>query len=648
MKNFNRYFQFDLTKLKTPRWQAVFELLLLAGWSVWICRTYFDDFRAAIWPMGREFGVQIYAHHFWNNLQTCGACALWNGAINGGVPALADPFGSAFHPLVMLTTLLFGVVNGVKIATIVALWLAGVAQWWLAQTIGTGGLARLWSAALVMVGGHLLGRIELGAFGLLLSMASTSLVLAGAFWLAHKKTNRAAVQLALLVALALISGHGYLQLGLVALIPAFLFLLVEENWKINPVWRKFVLAGGLGLLLAGFMWVPVLHFLPRLEKFTDPAFESAQPLAYIPLNLVIQDWDFMNMAALGKFPYPYLYNLFIGWWPVLLALVSIYFLQKHNRRILRTLLAGIPLVFFAASATPYLWLVEYFPFLAGVRHVPLIAGLAVPLILGLAAFSLDRILWLNWPEMILAARPGVSGPSISLRWLLLAPLLAAIVGVYRFNSTFVSTIFAENTYAAVTHLETETLQWVEVPFGDHWWVEPALAAGYKLTNVVMPWWWEARPNPLPRRMARTVENGVGQQLEATLGEFPVFYNPNQEYAAIWAGDHQIPCQAYGRGGMLVVDCRAETAGTLVVQENMWSGWQAWVDGVRQPLTGSNWLEVAAPPGAHTYQFRYRPWDVPVGLAVSLLGVWIAVWVWRANPKKESSVPHSPPNQNDPI
>ena len=165
---------------------------------------------------------------------------------------------------------------------------------------------------LVVVGGHLIGRLELGAFGLVLSMASISLVLASAFWLAKSGDRRAAVILGITSALALLAGHGYLQLGTIALAPAFLFLLLDKNWKFQPVWREFLLAGILAVLLAGFFLIPVLHFAPNIEKFTDPAFESAQPLEYIPLNLVIRDWDFYNNTTLGKFPFPYLYNLFIG------------------------------------------------------------------------------------------------------------------------------------------------------------------------------------------------------------------------------------------------------------------------------------------------------------------------------------------------
>lgn len=607
------------------------EPLLLALWALWIGRGYLQDFDKTVWPMGREFGVQAYSHYFWRNLLQCGACALWNGTINGGAPALADPFGSAFHPVVVLTTLLFGVVNGVKVTIVFAIWLAGVAQWWIARLFEAGRLARLWSALLVMVGGHLLGRLELGAFGLTLAMASISLALAAAMWLGQRGGRRAAAVLGVCLALVLLAGHGYLQLGLLALIPAFGLLLLDDSWQVRPVWRDYLLAGAVALLLVGFFLVPLLHFLPNLDKFTDPEFKAAQPLAYIPLNLVIRDWEYYHNETLAKFPYPYLYNLYIGWWPVLLFILSLYFLPRAGKRLLLLTLIGVPLLFFFSSAIPYRWLVDWLPLLAGVRHVPLIAGMAVPLILGAAAFTLDRLWRLNWPEVRMDFhRPGAV-VKLSLRWLLLVPVILSLRSAYDFNTIFTDTDYVEDVYADIQQIQLAFLQWVEPPFGKHWWVEPALDARIKLTNVVMPWWWKGREKPPPYLMARLDNNEVGVRLSYNLGEFPVFEDASQPYAFIVTEVGQLPCVAQGWGGDLRVACSVKSEGTLVVREYMWSGWKAWRDGQRVELTGRLWLEVDAPAGAHIYWFRYRPWDVYVGLMVSLIGVVVLAWLWRSDP-----------------
>lgn len=52
-----------------------------------------------------------------------------------------------------------------------------------------------------------------------------------------------------------------------------------------------------------------------------------------------------------------------------------------------------------------------------------------------------------------------------------------------------------------------------------------------------------------------------------------------------------------------------------------------MDGEPVSLVGEQWLEVEAPAGEHIYEFRYLPWDVPLGLALSFLGIILCVWLW---------------------
>jgi hypothetical protein len=40
-----------------------------------------------------------------------------------------------------------------------------------------------------------------------------------------------------------------------------------------------------------------------------------------------------------------------------------------------------------------------------------------------------------------------------------------------------------------------------------------------------------------------------------------------------------------------------------------------------------WLSAEAPAGAHRFAFRYRPWDAPLGLALSAIGCLAALWLW---------------------
>jgi uncharacterized membrane protein YfhO len=96
-----------------------------------------------------------------------------------------------------------------------------------------------------------------------------------------------------------------------------------------------------------------------------------------------------------------------------------------------------------------------------------------------------------------------------------------------------------------------------------------------------------------------------------------------------------------------VVCSVSEGGDLIVRENMWSGWKAWMDGERIQLIGKNWLQVKAPAGEHTYQFRYQPRDVSFGVFLSLIGLLLSIYFWRNTPKNESPAEGNSPSLSDP-
>jgi hypothetical protein len=610
---------------------ALIELTVIGLWAMWVGRVLLD-FNPQVWPQGRELGSQLSASHFWTRLQHCGLCALWNSNVNGGYPALADIFADKLHPVVALTTLAWGVINGTKISFIASLWMGGVAQWWLARSLGVGRVARLWSAFIVVVGGHLVGRAEIGAYNLTLSIAASSLALAAAVHLGGSGTRRASVLLALLGAMAIVAGQGYLQLALLCWAPALLFFLWDEDLRLRPVWREFGLAFGLAILLAGIFIVPVAHFWPNLSKFNDTNFESAQELAYLPLNLVISDWKFYNSDALGKLPFPYLYNLFIGWTPILLAVLPLRFAQRKHYPALFCLATGAGLMFVFASAAPLKWLAAFLPEIAGFRHPPLIASLAVPAILGLAAYGLDGLLKIEWPQIILR-QPTATGRalSVSLAWILVVPLVMSLRAAYTWNQGFIKVDDLRPVYKAVESLHTPSLQWLTLPFGEHYWVEPALNADLKVADVIWAWGWKDRPAPPARLIASRDAQPPNTTAIGQITDVPVYEDATINYAYILAGEAVTPCPATGSGGDLIVKCSTATPGQLIVQENSWTGWQVWRDGARVELADNDWLGAEAPAGEHTYEFHYRPWDVPLGLLLTVIGLGLCLWLWARAP-----------------
>ena len=163
---------------------------------------------------------------------------------------------------------------------------------------------------------------------------------------------RAAVLLAILVASLAVAGQGYMQLAALGVLPAVALLLFDEKGRLLPVWKGFALAAVLGLMLAAPFLVPLVHFGPNIAKYTDATFSAAQPLAYVPLNLVINDVAFYYAPETpGTLPYPHLYILYIGWAPVLLAIVGLFAVRPKDRRVIGFMAASALLAFLMGSGT---------------------------------------------------------------------------------------------------------------------------------------------------------------------------------------------------------------------------------------------------------------------------------------------------------
>src|SRR5690349_1238293 len=80
--------------------RALLELGLIVLWSAWVGRGFLN-LDSRVLPQGREFGLAIFSHFTWANLWRCGACAWWNGLVNGGNPAFVDLHGAVLHPVVI-------------------------------------------------------------------------------------------------------------------------------------------------------------------------------------------------------------------------------------------------------------------------------------------------------------------------------------------------------------------------------------------------------------------------------------------------------------------------------------------------------------------------------------------------------------------
>lgn len=612
------------------------ELVVLLCWTLLVTWPYLN-FDMLVVPAGREFLHHIHPHHVWNNALECGWCAVWNGNVRGGYPAFADPQTSLLHPLIILATLGAGVLNGAKLSLVGAFLMAGLAQWWLGRVLGLGRVACVWSAAVAVAGGQLAGRMEHGIFSLVIAVAACALVLPPLIRLMQTGSRRYAVLLGITLALAVLAGQGYIQIGLLLTMPAALLLVRWEKDFVLLLTRRLLLAAAVALLLAAPLLVPLLHFLPNFTKFTDSNFSSAQPFAFIPLNLVINDHAFYSSEALGKTPFPGITVIFIGWIPVLLALWGLRDLwHSPRRRLMLFLVATALLAFWYASAAPFRLIVSLLPALepqiGGLRFPALFAILAVPPVLALAAAGLQHILDMDWPRLQMGLVDSNSQHkfTLHLRWLLVLPLALALSTAWTFTSHWVKgTAMHPDIFAVLDALRTPDTQWVNTPYGEQFWIEPAVRSGLKLSQGVQGWFWYGRDIPEPVREASPGGSPPGMAFSSVVGNKTISEQlEGREYATVQhPNDSHAACEAHATGGNIDVQCQITEPGTLTVKENSWAGWQVYVNDAPADLIAGPWLKVELPEGTNWVEFRYRPWDVQIGLLLWLGGVLLACYAW---------------------
>ncbi len=630
--------QFDFSSFIKSKGLILFDLLLILLWGLWIGKEYLD-FNPLLVPAGNEYGSVVASHHFWNAVKDCGWCALWDGTIQGGIPAFADIYTGVFHPVTMLTTWLWGVVNGSKAILIGSIWTAGLAQYWLSKELKLTRPAKIWSTLLVMAGGHLAGRMEGGLVNLVLSTAMCSLVFSAVLMVSRRKDFKASIILGFVLASAILSGQGYIQVGVLMTIPAILFLNQNAKMELQYLWKKYLLAAVLALLLSAPLLVPFLRTSSQISKYTDPEFIHIQPIQYAALNLVIDDLEFFRSTALSKFPYPNLYINYIGWIPVLFAVFGFAMRKDKDKHKINYLFSSVLLVFLFVTPQFFQWLIQFWQGLEKIRLPSYILGIVATPILGLAGYGLDRILEMKWTSILFDFETPIQllKKPISLKWLLVLPLIISLNQALQFSRSFYYTnLLNEDMFVVLDKLETEDNQWVQTPFGEHFWIEPAVNLGYKLSPGIKPW--RLKNNEPPTPYLEVTRNVIDSDpdntlINETLPNVLLYKHDLAAYATIQRIGDPINCHATGRNGSIELVCPDQSSsGRLIVKENYYSGWKAWAGDKELELVGEDWLEIVLIPGVNKYRFQYLPWDVPLGITLMLIGFLFSIYLFKKDVK----------------
>jgi hypothetical protein len=606
------------------------------------------DFNPRLVPEGDELVPCAQSHAMWIAFQRCGLCFLWNGSVNGGAPSFVEVYGTPLHPVVILSTLLFGFINGIKATLLLSLAIAGLAQLWLGRILKLHPVVRLWCAGIAVAGGHLSGRMDNGILSIVLSTACCSLIIPAFLQFLLSASRRNTVILSLTLASAILSGHAYMQIGFaVSILPGFVLLGFLFHRPKDFPWRRLFISGGLALLLTAFFLVPLLHFLPFFQKHIDPTFYTAQPLQYLPLNLVISDPEYFMYPDLGKVEmFIFAYANYIGWLPILLAVFACTLTGERTRKFSILFLGSTVLVYLAASAWTFRLLGIVSPDLAGVMRYPtMIAGLAPPLILAMSGLGAQAVLLHPWPVFLLRIRQSSRlylriPMRVAAVLFLMTGMILSLVAVVDFSSRLlVARPAFKIPEEIIQTVSTAEVEWIQTPFQEYEWLPEILDRNMKIAVYMRPWdmklWDVIEPRFIifPNLPEPVVD--PGWKLIRQVGNYRIYFDEGAHYAVLRTGDGEIPCTAKGLWGDLDVTCQSDAGGLLEVKEIAYNGWQASVDGKSAKIGETVFLTVPMPAGLHTASFRYRPWDVPAGFLISICG-WVLAAAYLRRGRKESA------------
>ena len=619
------------------RWGALrflLEITLVVVWALYVGRVMLNLDPSALNSGGDN--VSAYGRFFWDHAQSCGTCALWSGEARGGNPAYIDPNADTFHPIVAIPALLVGTLQSFKLTIVLCLIMGGIACWWLALELGTGAIARIAAGLMGAAGGYLTGRSIQGLVVAMTSLAAAAFILAAMFRLRRLPTRRSAALLGIVIGQLIVSGQGYVQIGMAMLAPIFLILLAGElnRWRLY-LWRA-AQALTIGILISAIFLFPFLRYYPSFEKELDPTFGSHQAFRFTVLNLVINDFNYFRAdTPFDLQPFPGIYSNYLGWAVIIFAVIGGAVLwQKSKPRFFVLLLVAIGALWIGSGA-PFEYLSgSWAPtrlrnFGISIRNPAFIAQSAAPALIGIAAVGVDA--GLRWT----LSAPGSKSGLLSLRWfrqtfsliVRLATIGLLLIGLRNLNSgaeqwLFVTDVSPAQASTYLDVVKTDELAWVSAPLSGWGLQLISYDHNLKLSDGWRPWGIRGLSAIPPTYIAYRVDGeGVPKDMEqvGTTEYASIFHSlyPNQ-YATSSSGGN---CSAQGEGGHISIECDVPEAGTLTVQESAFDDWRAAVDGQPVGITNNNpWISVPIPAGVSMTELRYRPWDFWVGLTLTIIGI----------------------------
>jgi hypothetical protein len=574
---------------------------------------------------GREFPVHIHALYSWQQLKQCGFCMLWNNH-GGGSPFYGDPYTAAQHPVVAVATVLTNPRVAANITIIYAIALMAVSGLWYAHLYGLRTLPTVWLTCMLMAGGHLLTRIEVGSIALPLAVASwTSAVVAVIAWTRQPSMQRIFLMSLAIAGLAL-AGQGYFQL-------LFAFCCFPLLWDAlmrignRLVARAVLSVGGMVLLLTLPVVVSYLLYGHLMQKEGDLDATAPPQLAEFFLHLI---WT-ADTSAHQELLYPYLYRNTVGPVTVLLAGVGVWSLVRRQSThdgpvtpapsIVWLWILVLTAVLFSGAlqwglrATGIAVLVTWASY---IRNVLVVGSAFAVVVIVLSAHGYAAI---EATYRVHAGGQRLRSVGVFLLlawqvWMVRSTVMQYVsLTPYQSDSSGVMAALADDQ---VSYLNVQTdMQYLDVlesPHKNFW-------------NLFYPYHPRDKPAIEPRLLLSTEEAdpSMGWEPQNISAEWTLYARQHATAQYVQLADSaqlaRDACTVNATAGTIDLACTVRTATDVTIQEYAFPDWEVTVDNRVAPLVPGPFLRVSIPEGTHRVAFHYRPWYVICAAVLSIVG-WV--------------------------
>ena len=596
-----------------------------------------------------------------HSLRRYGEFPLWNPYLHTGLPFVADPMLHVYNPLVTIPVLLFGVLDGFKIALFLSFLAAGLGMWWLGVVLGMGRAGRLWMAGMYAFSGPAVARFFQGQYLFVLGFAWIPWVLGSLLAVAQTRRRLHAAMAALAMALLFFSGNVYYAYYMLFVIGLYGLVMLFE-FRPRPVLNRdrTVILLTVGVLAAGLIAVqllPLLEFWPRISKATNPQLTDSQTFRQILLDYVSKDrW---RADAIKAIPSEEFYA-YIGIWPFLALVLLPLAVWKRDKRPL--LFFGLLLAFAVAWISvrdmPWRELYTRVSFLNQFRYPTRMLIYGACAIIVLAGSGMDSLWKLLRRE---AGQEGGSGLAavrqIAARagiLLLAGFMIWSVADVYTTNKQHIRTREPyEAPYSIMRWLRRFDASEYYVSDPTNKWHGAILSNGLRFIDA---WYhfgdirplsgvWNRRPiqarphyqvlsndktpefpDPIPvqRFETHTVYRLPHSLPLAFAVENEKLLNPTTR-RELQSEDVIALTPLFPSPNRIEIIAQGNPNSTLVVLTTYYPGWRITVDGRRQALKNvSGYLATDLRPGVHRYVFSFYPFSFAIGLVISIIALIVSL------------------------